>query len=339
MALRPIAPLTGRPPQDLGFGSVVADATRRRFLNRDGTFNVKRTGLSFAESRSPYRYLLDISWPRFISHVVYWYLITNAIFAFAYLACGAAALDGPEDYGVGWLGHFLSAYFFSVQTLATIGYGRISPVGIPANLIVAIESVVGLVTFALITGIAFARFSRPRPGIRFSDYAVIAPYQGITAFMFRLANTRDSELFDVSAEVAIARRRTGGAAKERQFESLSLERSSVTFFPLSWTVVHPIDASSPMYGMTAGDLTDTEAEFVVRLTAYDETTGQTVHIRSSYKADEVKVGVKFVNIIDRDNADGIIRVDVTRLDEIEPAALPASARPVENAHSDGMFLR
>jgi inward rectifier potassium channel len=325
MALRPTVPLTGRPPQDLGFGSVVADATRRRFLNRDGTFNVKRTGLSFAESRSPYRYVLDISWPSFISQVLYWYLITNAIFALAYLACGAAALDGPEDYGVGWLGHFLSAYFFSVQTLATIGYGRISPVGIPANLIVAIESVVGLITFALITGIAFARFSRPRPGIRFSDYAVVGPYQGITAFMFRLVNTRDSELFDVSAEVAIARRRTGGAAKERLFESLSLERPSVTFFPLSWTVVHPIEASSPMSGLTAEDLTETEAEFVVRLTAYDETTAQTVHIRSSYKADEVKWGAKFVNIIDRDNADGIIRVDVTRLDEIEPAALPAGS--------------
>ena len=325
MALPPIGPLTGRPPEDMGFGSVVADATRRRFLNRDGTFNVKRTGLSFGESRSPYRYVLYVSWPSFILHVVYWYLITNAIFALAYLACGPAALDGPEDYGVGWLGHFLSAYFFSVQTLATIGYGRISPVGIPANLIVAIESVVGLITFALITGIAFARFSRPRASIRFSDYAVVAPYQGITAFMFRLVNTRDSELFDVSAEVAIARRRTGGAAKERLFELLRLERPSVTFLPLSWTVVHPIEESSPMSGLTAEDLTDAEAEFVVRLTAYDETTGQTVHIRSSYKADEVKWGAKFVNIIDRDNADGIIRVDVTRLDEIEPAALPAGS--------------
>ena len=266
--------------------------------------------------------MLDITWPRFLSHVVYWYVATNAIFALAYLACGPAALDGPEDYGVGWLGHFLSAYFFSVQTLATIGYGRISPVGIPANLIVAVESVVGLVTFALITGIAFARFSRPRPAIRFSDHAVVAPYQGITAFMFRLANTRDSELFDVGAEVAIARRRSGGSVDERLFELLSLERPSVTFFPLSWTVVHPIDASSPMYGMTREELVDTDAEFVVRLTAWDETTGQTVHVRSSYKADEVQWGVKFVNIINRDNADGIIRVDVTRLSEIEPALLP-----------------
>jgi inward rectifier potassium channel len=185
--------------------------------------------------------------------------------------------------------------------------------------------VVGLVTFALITGIAFARFSRPRPRIRFSNHAVVAPYQGITAFMFRLANTRDSELFDVSAEVAIARRRTGSANQVRQFELLSLERPSVTFFPLSWTVVHPIDAASPMTDITAQDLIDTDAEFVVRLTAYDDTTGQTVHVRSSYRAVEVKWGARFVNIIDRDSADGIIRVDVTRLDEIEPAALPAGS--------------
>jgi len=324
VAAHPTAPLTEQRLQDLGFGSLVAENTRRRFLNRDGTFNVRRTGLGFVESRSAYRYLLDISWPVFISHVVYWYLFTNAIFAVAFLLCGPGALDGPEDYGVGWLGHFLSAYFFSIQTLATIGYGRISPVGIPANLIVAIESVVGLVTFALITGIAFARFSRPRPAIRFSGHAVVAPYRGITGFMFRVANSRDSELFDVGAEVAIARRRAPGS-RERLFEALSLERSTVTFFPLSWTVVHPIDASSPMAGLTAEDLNETDAEFVVRLTAYDETTGQTVHVRSSYKADEVKWGAKFVNIIDRDNADGIIRVDVTRLDEIEPAALPAGS--------------
>lgn len=326
MAVRHITPMIGKPPQDLGFGSVVSGATKRRFLNRDGTFNVKRTGLGFAESRSVYRYLLDISWPRFMSHVVFWYLATNAVFALAYLACGPGTLEGPEDFGHGILGHFLEAYFFSVQTLATIGYGRISPMGIPANLMVAVESVVGLVTFALITGIAFARFSRPRPAIRFSDFAVIAPYHGTAALMFRLANTRDSELFDVGAEVAIARRKSGGGINERQFESLSLERPSVTFFPLSWTVVHPIDESSPMFGLTPEELLDTDAEFVVRLTAYDETTGQTVHVRTSYKADEVKWGVKFVNIIERESADGIIRVDVTRLNEIEPAAVPSSAQ-------------
>jgi inward rectifier potassium channel len=323
MAVHPAPPRPVRPPQDLGFGSVVTGATRRRFLNRDGTFNVRRTGLGLLESRSFYRYLLDISWSRFLVQVVYWYLAINAIFAVAYLACGPGALDGPEDYGVGWIGHFLSAYFFSVQTLATIGYGRISPVGIPANLIVAVESVVGLVTFALITGIAFARFSRPRPKIRFSDRAIVAPYEGITALMFRLANTRDSELFDMAAEVSMTRRRTGGTVNERMFGTLALERPSVTFLPLSWTVVHPIDAASPLYGVSREELLESEAEFVVRLTAYDDTTAQTVHVRTSYKADEVLWGVRFVNIIEREHADGIIRVDVTRINETEPAALPS----------------
>ena len=259
----------------------------------------------------------------FISHVVYWYLFTNAIFAVAFLLCGPRALDGPEDYGVGWLGHFLSAYFFSIQTLATIGYGRISPVGIPANLIVAIESVVGLVTFALITGIAFARFSRPRPAHPLQQPRRRGAVPGHHRAHVPCWPTRAT----ASSSTSAPRSRSRGAgtrdSRERLFEALSLERSSVTFFPLSWTVVHPIDASSPLAGLTAEDLSETDAEFVVRLTAYDETTGQTVHVRSSYKADEVKWGVKFVSIIDRDAADGIIQVDVTRLDEIERAELPA----------------
>jgi inward rectifier potassium channel len=253
---------------------------------------------------------------------VYWYVATNAVFAFAYLACGPAALEGPEDYGAGALGHFLKAFFFSVQTLATIGYGRISPMGVAANMIVAVESVVGLVTFALITGIAFARFSRPSPRVRFSEKALIAPYQGVSAFMFRLANARQSELFEVQAEVSVARFKLGTRQTERLFDSLALERPSISLFPLSWTIVHPIDESSPLYGLREEDLRESAPEFLVRLTAFDETSGQTVHIRSSYRWDEIVWGAKFVNIIDRTAEDGIIRVDVQRINEIERAALP-----------------
>ena len=255
--------------------------------------------------------------------MVFWYIATNAVFAFVYLACGPGALEGPEDYGLGMSAHFLKAFFFSVQTLATIGYGRIAPIGITANLVVAVESVVGLVTFALITGIAFARFSRPRPRISFSEKALIAPYQGISAFMFRLVNVKDSELFDVEAEVAMAH--LVPEANTRLFDTLPLERPSITLFPLSWTIVHPIDESSPMYGWTEERLRLSEAEFLVRLTAFDETTGQTVHVRTSYKWDEVAWGAKFLNIIDRGQADGIIRVDVQRVSEYEPANLPARA--------------
>lgn len=309
-----------RAPQDLGFGPVIAGETRRRFLNRDGTFNVKRTGLGFAESRSFYRYVLNMSWGRYFTQVAWWYLATNLIFAVAYLACGPGALEGPEDYGGGALGHFLKAFFFSVQTLATIGYGRIAPIGITANFIVAIESVCGLVLFALITGIAFARFSRPRAIIRFSEKAIIAPYRGGAAFMFRIANMRDNELFDVQAEVAVARlnlQRQG----ERLFDRLQLERDSVTFFPLSWTIVHPIDQFSPLAGVTEEELAKSEAEFVIRLSAYDETSGATVHVRSSYRWDEIVWGAKFVSVIDRTGADGIIRVDVQKISEIEAAQI------------------
>ncbi|MFI5207221.1 MAG: ion channel [Gemmatimonadales bacterium] len=313
------APPRDQAANDLGFGSIVAGATRRRFLNRDGTFNVRRVGLSLAESRSVYRYFLDVSWLRFFSHVGWWYLGTNLIFAVAYLACGPGALEGPADYGGGLAGHFLRAFFFSVQTLATIGYGRISPMGVAANMIVAVESICGLVLFALITGLAFARFSRPRPRILFSGQAIIAPYGRITGFMFRIANARDNELFDVQAEVSLARRKPGGSADERLFDSLKLERKSVTFFPLSWTVVHPIDASSPLWHMNEESLEASEAEFLIRLTAFDETSGQTVHVRSSYRWDEVTCGARFARILDRTADDGIIRVDVKRLSETEPA--------------------
>lgn len=308
-----------RAPQDLGFGSVVAGETRRRFLNRDGTFNVRRVGLSLLEARSAYRYVLEITWARFLSHVLWWYLGTNLIFASLYMTCGPGALEGPEDYGGGLAGHFLKAFFFSVQTLATIGYGRIAPIGVAANVVVAIESVSGLILFALIAGIAFARFSRPSPRVRFSDKALIAPYRGGSAFMFRIANVRDGELFDVQADVAVAQRSLGGTRNERTFNGLSLERPSVTFFPLSWTIVHPIDETSPLAGLTEQELDESEAEFVVRLSAFDETSGQTVHVRSSYRWDEIVWGAKFVSIIDRSHPDGIIRVDVQRISEVEPA--------------------
>ncbi len=282
---------------------------------------MRRTGLPLAESRSFYRYVLDISWTRFLSHVIFWYFATNLIFAAIYIACGPGALEGPDDFGLGMGAHVARAFFFSIQTLATIGYGRIVPVGLAANIVVAVESVVGLVLFGLIAGVGFARFSRPRPSVRFSDHALMAPYQGISAFMFRMVNARDAELYEMQAEVAVARldiRNPG----ERLFDGLVLERSSISLFPLSWTIVHPIDESSPLFGVTEDELNRSEAEFLVRLTAFEETTGQTVHIRTSYKWDEVKWGARFVNIIDRNAPDGIIRVDVQRVSEVEPAELP-----------------
>jgi inward rectifier potassium channel len=300
---------------DLGFGAIVAARSRRRLLNRDGTFNVERTGLRFFETISLYHFLLTVTWPRFLALAAAGYAATNALFAAAYVACGPGALEGPG--GTSLAARFAQAFFFSVQTLATIGYGRVSPSGLAANLLVAGESLVGLLGFAVVAGIGFARFARPNPQIVFSRAALVAPYRGITGFMFRIANARSSQLVEVEAKVSLSRR---GHAGQRQFYDLALERHRVTFFPLSWTVVHPIDASSPLSGVTAEQLRASDAEFLVLLSGYDEVSAQTVHVRSSYTADEVVFGSRFRSILEPASPDGVVRIDIRGVSDTEAVA-------------------
>jgi inward rectifier potassium channel len=300
------------PDRDLGFGAVVARESQHRLLNRDGSFNVVREGLNPLTSLSLYHDLLTMTWPRFLGLVILFYLLTNALFAWAYMACGPGALNGSTAVGPGE--RFLESFFFSVQTFATIGYGVMSPKSLAAHVLVTLESLVGLLGFALATGILFSRFARPTAKILFSRHAVIAPYREITAFEFRLANARSNELIEVEAKVMLSRFRPGGEARE--FELLKLERNRVTFFPLSWTVVHPIDETSPLYGLGPEELLAADAEFLVLLTAFDETFSQTVHTRSSYTADEVVWGASFASLFNRQRDDGMISIDIGHLDEI-----------------------
>jgi len=306
-------------PKDLGFGGVVTRESRQRLLNRDGSFNVVREGLNPLTSLSLYHDLLTTSWPRFLGMVVLFHLVTNAIFGAAYMACGPGALSGMTAVSPG--DRFLEAFFFSIQTFATIGYGAMSPHSLAAHLLVTVESLVGLLGFALATGLLFARFSRPTAKILFSDVAIIAPYRGITAFEFRLANARSNELIDLEAKVLLSRFRPGH--KGREFLPLKLERDKVVFFPLSWTVVHPIDETSPLYGLEPEDLAASQAELLVLLTAFDETFSQAVHTRSSYLAEDVVWGATFVNVFNPPRDDGKLSIDVGRLSEIQrvPRAL------------------
>jgi len=319
---RPDTPQLGAPPRDtpenpdLGFGGVVAARSRRRLLNRDGSFNVERTGLRFFETISFYHFLLTVTWPRFLALAAAGYVAINSVFAAAYVACGPGALAGPDAGGT-LAARFAEAFFFSVQTLATIGYGRVSPDGLAANVLVAVESLVGLLGFAVVAGIGFARFARPNPQVIFSRLAVVAPYQGITGFMFRLANARSSQLVEVEAKVSMSWRGPDG---KREFDELPLERHRVAFFPLSWTVVHPIDIASPLFGWTVEQLRASDAEFLILLSAYDETSAQTVHVRSSYKAEEVAFGAKFRSILDAASPDGVVRIDIRGISDLERVA-------------------
>ncbi len=322
----PIPVASDQDLRDLGFGSVVSRESRQRLLNRDGSFNVERKGLRFWSTFSLYHALLTMRWPFFFSLASGWYLLTNTIFALGYLACGPTGLGssvtGMENHT------FLRAFFFSVQTLSTIGYGHVVPIGLPANVIVTLESLVGLLGFAITTGLLFSRFSRPTANILFSRHGVIAPYQNMTAFEFRVANARSNELIEVSAKVMLTRFEDVDGVRTRRYYPLDLERPKVTFLPLTWTVVHPIDERSPLHGETAQTLRDSSTEFLVLLSGFDETFSATVHTRTSYVPNEVIWGSHFVNAFMVEAADKFaasasgaekVAVDMRLFDKIEPA--------------------
>ena len=313
--------------RDLGFGSIVSHESRQRLLNRDGTFNVSRSGLSFWTSLSVYHALLTMNWGKFLTLLTLFYVGINIVFATAYVSCGPAALDGPASTALN--GQFLRAFFFSVQTFATIGYGHVSPVGLAANLIVTLESLIGLLGFALATGLLFARFSRPTARIIFSRNALIAPYHGLNAFEFRITNARSNQIIEVEAKVLFSRFELMDGRSVRRFYPLPLERDKVAFLPLSWTIVHPIDEESPLRGLTEEHMHETNAEFLILLTGIDETFSQTVHTRSSYKAEEMVWGAKFSDIYRRPTADGELTADIRLLHSIEhiPTETQAIAAP------------
>ena len=301
--------------RDLGFGTRVAEESHLRFLNRDGSFNVVRSGYPFLRNLNLYHFFLTMRWSVFFALVVGAFFLSNLFFAGCYVLCGPGALRGSEAHGVG--ARLMEAFFFSVQTLATIGYGRLSPVGLAPNLVVSVEALVGLLGFALATGILFSRFSRPYARIVFSRQAVITPFHGHTAFMFRLANSRNNQLIDCSVTVVLARTERVGDRKVHRFHPLLLERPKVVFLPLQWVVVHEIDASSPLYGVAPEALKASGAEFLILLSAVDETFSQTVHSRTSYKFDEVVWGGKFANMFIEPEG-GKVGIDLRKIHDLVP---------------------
>src|SRR5215213_3787798 len=301
--------------RDLGFGDKVARETRLRFLNRDGSFNVRRSGLRAASFLNLYHYLLTMTWTRFLMLVLLLYFLSNVVFGGLYAVLGDGSLVDTSEAPMQNI--FLRGFFFSVQTFATIGYGTIHPVGVVPNLLVTLESYYSLLANALITGLVFARFARPTAKIIFSDVAVIAPYRDIEGLMFRLVNNRNNQLIELKAQVLYARFVEENGNFVRRFDLLKLERERVSFFPLSWTIVHSIDEDSPLYNCTENDLRENDAEVLVVISAIDETFAQTVHTRTSYKINELKFGYKFSNMYNQTSSDEPITIDVRKLSEIE----------------------
>lgn len=299
---------------DLGLGTK-ASSGGYRALNKDGSFNVKKAHVPFFEKINFFHSLISMSWLQFFGLIILGYFIVNIIFASVYTMIGVEYLT--ETTGLSDIDKFLEAFFFSAQTVTTLGYGRVAPIGNPANTVAAIESMLGLLSFALATGLLYGRFSKPSATIKYSTHAVMAPYKDINGFMFRVVNPQSNQLLEVEVNMTVSLKRK--TSQLRDFHLLELERSKIVFFSSIWTIVHPISKTSPLYGMTEEELLEKDAEFIVMIKAFDESFSQTVYSRSSYKAHEIKWGEKFSYLIKHDS-DGIT-VDVGSLDKTEQAAL------------------
>jgi inward rectifier potassium channel len=290
----------------------------RRIINLDGQFNVRRRGATWRDVH-PYLFMINTSWPIFVAIVFAAFVIANLVFAFVYLGIGVEHLQGAESSTAS--SRFLDAFFFSAQTFTTVGYGRISPIGFWANLVAAFQALLGLMAFAIGTGLLFGRFSRPAARLAFSRQMVVAPYRSGTSLQFRVANRRSNNLMDIEARMLLSTVEPSDHGLVRKYSPLTLERSSVLFLPLTWTVVHPIDETSPLWGRTAEDFARGQAEFLILIKAFDDTFFQTVHVRRSYRYEEVVWGARFVPAFDVD-ARGEMVLDLSRLSEISPSQNP-----------------
>ncbi|GAB3724718.1 ion channel [Spirosoma lituiforme] len=303
---------------DIGFGTKLTDS-RSRLINQDGTFNVDRINGTLWDRLNIYNRLITMGWLQFFSWLLVFYLTANTIFAGIYMLAGADTLKAAEEKEL--YGPFWKCFFFSSQTLTTVGYGHISPVGFLTSAIAAFESMMGLLAFALATGLLYGRFSRPMAHIRFSKQAVFAPYLDVNGLMFRIINTRSNQLINLEVSVSMSRvEPKPDGTLFRKYYALGLERNKVSFFPANWTVVHPITEQSPLFGCTPDELEQSDAEFLVTVQALDDTFIQNVYTRFSYRYNEVKWGQKFRPMFDGSQPMPI-KLDLDKLDETEAAPL------------------
>jgi inward rectifier potassium channel len=289
-----------------------------RSLEENGEFNVRRTGITLRD-RHPYLYLIGTTWTNFIGVVFLLFVAVNLGFAWLYVSMGIEYLKGagaPTKTA-----EFVNAFFFSTHTLTTVGYGNIYPVGPWANLASAFEALIGLLGFAVITGLMFGRFSRPSARIGYSENMLVTPYEDGTSLQFRIVNRRSNNILELNARVLLMTVELCDGKLQRKFAELKLERTDVLFLALTWTIVHPIDATSPLYGVNADDLERMQAEVLVLIKGFDETFGQVVHTRRSYVAREIIWGARFVPAFDVEE-NGDLRLDTGKVGDFEPVPLP-----------------
>jgi inward rectifier potassium channel len=275
----------------------------------NGQFQIMGINIWYSHWRDPYHLFLTIPWPGFLTLIALMYVAINSLFALAYLAF-------PNSIENARSGSFLDAFFFSVQTLASIGYGAMYPKTVYANAIVTLEAMVGLMSIALLTGLAFARFSRSTARVIFSRSAVITPYNQVPTLMFRTANQRRNQILEAQLQVYLMRDEISAEGHlMRRFYELRLLRHRTPSFTLSWTAMHPIDEYSPLYGTTAESLIQTKTLIVASLSGIDDTVAQLIHARHSYSAQDIFWNKRFVDIFS-ETSDGHRYIDYTHFHDV-----------------------
>ncbi len=287
-----------------------ANSMQTRLVSRGRGGDVVRIGAG-RNWRDPYHWMLQLTWPRFFVMLAGLYLTVNLIFAGLYFA-------DLEGVGRARPGSFSDAFFFSVETLATIGYGVMYPKSFYANAVMTLEALFGMMSVAVFAGIVFARFSRPTARVLFSGVAVVAPYEGVPTLMFRAANRRHNQILEAQISAAMVQNETTAEGQVmRRFHDLKLARSRNPVFALTWTVLHPIDEASPLYGRSPDELAAAEIEIVVTLIGIDETFVQPIHARHSFVAEDLRWDARFVDILGWTD-DGRRSVDFRRFDDVTP---------------------
>lgn len=274
-----------------GFGTN-ASSYGGRFINKDGSANIEKKGLTFFDRISWYHTMLNMSGWKFMGIIFTFYVGINFIFALLYYLIGVENLEGIGTTGSEFI-KFGKAYFFSAQTFTTVGYGHISPSGVGTSALAAAEALTGLLSFAIATGLFYGRFSRPRAYVKFSHNALISPYKGGSGLMMRMAPHKNTNLIDAEVRITLGMVVNEDGNPVNKFYVLPLEMKSINSLTLSWTLVHPINEESPLYGFAADDLANTEGEIIIYLKAFDDLFSNTVATTTSYTFDEIVYGAKF----------------------------------------------
>jgi inward rectifier potassium channel len=283
--------LKGKSLINTGFGASAA-SYGGRFINKDGSANAVKKGVGVMDRISWYHTMLELPVWKFMSVILSFYIGINFVFALLYFGIGIEHLNGIQTTDDVWI-QFGQAYFFSAQTFTTVGYGHISPTGFYASALSSVEALIGLLSFAIATGLLFGRFSKPSVFVKFSHHAIIAPYNNGKALMFRLAPFKNTNYMDAEVNVTLGMQIEENGVMTNKFFTLDLEYQKINSLALSWTLVHPITNESPLYGLQASDYDSISGEIIVTLKTFDDMFSATVATRTSYVFEEVVYGAKF----------------------------------------------